>query len=46
MLLDPVFRWRAISVIFGTLFSTGLTMIVVPALYYAYRQRLLRVAAV
>ena len=45
MLLDPVFRGLAISVIFGTLFSTGLTMIVVPALYYAYRQRLLRVAA-
>ncbi|MBC7162011.1 MAG: efflux RND transporter permease subunit [Immundisolibacter sp.] len=46
MLLDPVFQGLAISVIFGTLFSTGLTMIVVPALYYAYRQRLLRVAAV
>ena len=45
MLLDPVFRGLAISVIFGTLFSTGLTMIVVPALYYAYRQRLLRAAA-
>jgi multidrug efflux pump subunit AcrB len=45
MLLDPVFRGLAISVIFGTLFSTGLTMIVVPALYYAYRQRLIRVAA-
>jgi multidrug efflux pump subunit AcrB len=45
MLLDPVFRGLAISVIFGTLFSTGLTMIVVPALYYAYRQRLVRVAA-
>ena len=46
MLLDPVFRGLAISVIFGTLFSTGLTMIVVPALYYAYRQRLLRAAVV
>jgi multidrug efflux pump subunit AcrB len=45
MLLDPVFRGLAISVIFGTLFSTGLTMIVVPAMYYAYRQRLLRAAA-
>ena len=45
MLLDPVFRGLAISVIFGTLFSTFLTMIVVPALYYAYRQRLVRVAA-
>ena len=44
MLLDPVFRGLAISVIFGTLFSTVLTMIVVPALYYAYRQRLLRPA--
>jgi multidrug efflux pump subunit AcrB len=31
-------------VIFGTLFSTVLTMIVVPALYYAYRQRLLPTA--
>ncbi|WP_372715544.1 efflux RND transporter permease subunit [Immundisolibacter sp.] len=46
MLLDPVFRGLAISVIFGTAFSTGLTMIVVPALYYAYRQRLLSRAAV
>ena len=46
MLLDPVFQGLAISVIFGTLFSTGLTMIVVPALYYAYRQRLLRAAVV
>jgi multidrug efflux pump subunit AcrB len=45
MLVDPVFQGLAISVIFGTLFSTGLTMIVVPALYYAYRQRLLRAAA-
>lgn len=44
MLLDPVFRGLAISVIFGTLFSTVLTMIVVPALYYAYRQRLLPTA--
>jgi multidrug efflux pump subunit AcrB len=45
MLLDPMFRGLAISVIFRKVFSTGLTMIVVPALYYAHRQRLLRATA-
>ena len=39
MLLDPVFRGLAISVIYGTGFSTVLTMIVVPTLYYALMKR-------
>jgi multidrug efflux pump subunit AcrB len=39
MLLDPVFRGLAISVIFGTAFSTVLTMIVVPALYFSLVSR-------
>jgi multidrug efflux pump subunit AcrB len=37
---DPIFNGLAISLIFGILVSTLLTLIVIPVLYYAfYRQR-------
>jgi multidrug efflux pump subunit AcrB len=34
---DPIFRGLAISLIFGLLVSTLLTLIVIPIMYYAYR---------
>jgi multidrug efflux pump subunit AcrB len=37
---DPIFSGLAISLIFGILISTILTLIVIPVLYYAYRHRL------
>jgi multidrug efflux pump subunit AcrB len=38
---DPIFNGLAISLIFGILVSTLLTLVVIPILYYvAYRQRL------
>jgi len=36
---DPIFNGLAISLIFGILVSTVLTLIVIPILYYSYRQR-------
>jgi predicted RND superfamily exporter protein len=37
---DPIFNGLAISLIFGILVSTVLTLIVIPLLYYiAYRRR-------
>ena len=36
---DPIFNGLAISLIFGILVSTLLTLIVIPILYYSYRQR-------
>ncbi|MEE9335165.1 MAG: efflux RND transporter permease subunit [Granulosicoccaceae bacterium] len=36
---DPIFNGLAISLIFGILVSTLLTLIVIPVLYYAYLQR-------
>jgi multidrug efflux pump subunit AcrB len=37
---DPIFNGLAISLIFGILVSTALTLIVIPVLYYvAYRRR-------
>ena len=39
MLTDPVFCGLAISLIFGTLASTGLTVIVVPVLIYLFLKR-------
>ena len=34
---DPIFKGLAISLIFGLLVSTLLTLIVIPIMYYAYR---------
>ena len=34
---DPIFKGLAISLIFGLLISTLLTLIVIPIMYYAYR---------
>jgi len=36
MILDPIFQGLAVSLIFGVLVSTGLTLIVIPLLYYLY----------
>lgn len=37
---DPIFRGLAISLIFGILVSTLLTLLVIPLLYYSLRRRL------
>ncbi len=37
---DPIFNGLAVSLIFGILVSTMLTLVVIPVLYYAlYRKR-------
>ena len=36
IVLDPIFQGLAVSLIFGTLVSTFLTLIIIPALYYLY----------
>jgi len=36
---DPIFNGLAISLIFGILVSTALTLLVIPVLYYAYLKR-------
>ncbi len=36
---DPIFNGLAISLIFGILVSTLLTLVVIPVLYYAYLRR-------
>jgi multidrug efflux pump subunit AcrB len=36
---DPIFNGLAVSLIFGILVSTVLTLIVIPVLYYAYLER-------
>jgi multidrug efflux pump subunit AcrB len=36
---DPIFNGLAVSLIFGILVSTLLTLLVIPILYYSYRQR-------
>ena len=44
---DPIFNGLAISLIFGILVSTVLTLVVIPLLYFmAYRNRLDRLAAI
>jgi multidrug efflux pump subunit AcrB len=44
---DPIFNGLAISLIFGILVSTVLTLVVIPVLYYvAYRATAARAAAV
>ena len=37
---DPIFNGLAISLIFGILVSTLLTLVLIPVLYFAYRSRL------
>jgi multidrug efflux pump subunit AcrB len=39
---DPIFNGLAVSLIFGILVSTVLTLIVIPVLYFAYLQRTAR----
>ncbi len=36
---DPIFNGLAVSLIFGILVSTGLTLLLIPVLYYAYLRR-------
>jgi len=36
---DPIFNGLAVSLIFGILVSTVLTLVVIPVLYYAYLKR-------
>jgi multidrug efflux pump subunit AcrB len=36
---DPIFNGLAVSLIFGILVSTALTLLVIPVLYYAYLKR-------
>ena len=37
---DPIFNGLAISLIFGILVSTALTLVVIPILVYSFRQLL------
>ena len=39
---DPIFNGLAVSLIFGILVSTLLTLLVIPILYYSYRRRQLQ----
>jgi len=39
MVTDPVFGGLAVSLIFGTFASTALTLLVIPLLYFIWRQR-------
>jgi multidrug efflux pump subunit AcrB len=36
---DPIFSGLAISLIFGILVSTMLTLVVIPVMYYAFRYK-------
>ena len=36
---DPIFQGLAVSLIFGILVSTALTLLVIPLLYYVWLQR-------
>ena len=42
---DPIFNGLAVSLIFGILISTLLTLVVIPVLYYAARVRLMKTSA-
>jgi multidrug efflux pump subunit AcrB len=42
---DPIFNGLAVSLIFGILISTLLTLVVIPVLYYAARARLTKATA-
>ncbi len=43
MLQDPIFNGLAISLIFGTLISTLLTLILIPMLYFSYKKHYLKI---
>jgi multidrug efflux pump subunit AcrB len=36
---DPIFNGLAVSLIFGILVSTALTLVLIPILYFNYRSR-------
>ncbi len=36
LLLDPFFRSMAVTIMFGLIFATGLTLVVVPLLYASF----------
>jgi len=36
IVLDPIFQGLAVSLIFGVVISTALTLVVIPLLYYVY----------
>ena len=39
ILLDPIFQGLALSLMGGTLVSTGLTLVIVPLLYYMVERK-------
>ena len=39
IVLDPIFQGLAVSLIFGVVVATALTLVVIPLLYYMYLQR-------
>jgi len=41
---DPIFNGLAVSLIFGILVSTGLTLVLIPILYFSYRNRTIKAA--
>ena len=41
---DPIFNGLAVSLIFGILVSTALTLLLIPILYFSYRNRTHRAA--
>jgi multidrug efflux pump subunit AcrB len=43
ILFDPIFNGLAISLIFGTIGSTTLTLILIPVMYYASKVKKLTV---
>jgi multidrug efflux pump subunit AcrB len=42
MVVDPVFGGLAVSLIFGTLASTILTLLAIPLVYFVYEQRIIK----
>ena len=41
---DPIFNGLAVSLIFGILVSTVLTLMLIPILYFSYRNRKVQAA--
>jgi multidrug efflux pump subunit AcrB len=39
MVLDPIFQGLAVSLIFGVVVATALTLVVIPLLYYMHMRR-------
>ena len=39
LLSDPIFQGMAVSLLFGSLVATFLTLVVIPILYFSYRNR-------